>query len=153
MSIIDVDMTSLEGDFVSMSFEYYADTFYEVDSQGNIEPSDYMALTVDYEKDSNDFSAIVYGQWNDYNEDGTCQIDEDGNGIVNETNPIDFDEIEYIGDPRTTDGLSGNWNVFFNSDGLVKTTSIDLTHLYVLNTSSADSADWRTQYEFRRFSS
>ena len=98
MSIIDVDMTSLEGDFVSMSFEYYADTFYEVDSQGNIEPSDYMALTVDYEKDSNDFSAIVYGQWNDYNEDGTCQIDEDGNGIVNETNPIDFDEIEYIGD-------------------------------------------------------
>ena len=145
MSIIDVDMTSLEGDFVSMSFEYYADTFYEVDSQGNIEPSDYMALTVDYEKDANDFSAIVYGQWNDYNEDGTCQIDEDGNGIVNETNPIDFDEIEYIGDPRTTDGLSGNWNVFFNSDGLVKTTSIDLTHLYVLNTSSADSADWSTQ--------
>ena len=72
-------------------------------------------------------------------------IDEDGNGIVNETNPIDFDEIEYIGDARTTDGLSGNWNVFFNSDGLVKTTSIDLTHLYVLNTSSADSADWGTQ--------
>ena len=34
MSIIDVDMTSLEGDFVSMSFEYYADTFYEVDSDG-----------------------------------------------------------------------------------------------------------------------
>ena len=41
--------------------------------------------------------------------------------------------------------MSGNWNVFFNSDGLVKTTSLDLTHLYVLNTTSADSADWDTQ--------
>ncbi|MED6338361.1 MAG: hypothetical protein VYC12_04965, partial [Candidatus Thermoplasmatota archaeon] len=145
MSIIDIDLTSLTGDFVSMSFEYFADTFYEVDSQGNIEPSDYMALTADFEKDSRDFSAIIYGQWNDYNEDGTCQIDEDGNGIVNETNPIDFGEIEYIGDPRTTDGLGQPWNVFFNSDGMVKTTNIDLTHLYVLNTSSADSADWGTE--------
>ena len=27
----------------------------------------------------------------------------------------------------------------------MKTTSIDLTHLYVLNTSSADSADWDTE--------
>ena len=104
-----------------------------------------MSLAVDFTKDSTTYNALVYGQWNDYNEDGTCQIDEDGNGIVNETNPIDFDEIEYIGDPRTTDGLSGNWNVFFNSEGLVKTTSIDLTHLYVLNTSSADSADWDTE--------
>ena len=142
ISIIDIDLTSLSGDFVSLSFEYFADTFYEVDSQGNIEPSDYMALTADFEKDARDFSAIIYGQWNDYNEDGTCQIDEDGNGIVNETNPFDFNEIEYIGDPRTTDGLGQPWNVFFNSDGLVKTTNLDLTHLYVLNTSSADSADW-----------
>ena len=32
--------------------------------------------------------------------------------------------------------------MFFNSDGLVKTTSIDLTHLYVYNTTSTDSSDW-----------
>jgi hypothetical protein len=145
MTITDIDLEDLESDFVSLSFEYYADTFFEVDSQGNIEPSDYMAVTVDFTKDSTDNTAIVYGQWNDYNEDGTCQIDEDGNGIVNETNPIDFEEIEYIGDPRTTDGLSGNWNVFFNSDRLVKTTTLDLTHLYVLNTTSPDSGEWDTQ--------
>ena len=75
----------------------------------------------------------------------TCQIDEDGNGIVNETNPIDFEEIQYIGDPRNTDGIGQPWNVFFNSDGLVKTTSIDLTHLYVYNTTSTDSSDWGTE--------
>ena len=123
-----------------------------MDSQGNIEPSDYLALTVDFEKDAREYSGIVYGQWNDYNEDGTCQIDEDGNGIVNATNPIDFDEIEYIGDPRTTDGLSGNWNVFFNSDGLVKTTSLDLTHLYVLNTSAIQRLGY-TVYESSGFGS
>ena len=145
MSVIDVDLTNLSGDFVSLSFEYYADTFFEIDSDGNIDPSDFMSLTLDYERNSTDFTANVYGQWNDYNEDGTCQVDEDGNGIVNETNPIDFEEIQYIGDPRNTDGIGQPWNVFFNSDGLVKTTSIDLTHLYVYNTTSTDSSDWDTE--------
>ena len=56
---------------------------------------------------------------------------------------IDFGEIDFIGDPRNTDGLTnGNWNVFFNSDGLTKTVNIDLTHLYVYNISSSDSSDW-----------
>ena len=142
LTVIDVNLTNISGDFVSLSFEYFADTFFEIDSDGNIDPSDFMSLTIDYERNSTDFSGNIYGQWNDYNEDGTCQIDEDGNGIVNETNPIDFEEIQFIGDPRNTDGIGQPWNVFFNSDGLVKTTSIDLTHLYVYNTSSTDSSDW-----------
>ncbi|MEL0182654.1 MAG: hypothetical protein VW872_06235, partial [Candidatus Poseidoniales archaeon] len=44
----------------------------------------------------------------------------------------------------TTDG-SGNYNVFFNSDELVKTTSIDLTHLYIQNRSSPDSSQWTAE--------
>mgnify|MGYP007000147091 CR=1 len=35
MTITDIDLENLESDFVSLSFEYYADTFFEVDSQGN----------------------------------------------------------------------------------------------------------------------
>ena len=142
LTITDIDLENLSGDFVSLNFEYYADTFFEVDSQGGIDPSDYMALIADYTTDGRDYESIIYGQWNDYNEDGTCQVDEDNNGIVNASEPIDFAEITLIGDPRNTDGLSGNWNIFFNSEGLVKTTSLDLTHLYVYNTSSADSSDW-----------
>ena len=142
LTITNIDLENLSGDFVSLNFEYYADTFYEVDSQGNIDPSDYMALIVDYTEDGRTNEAVVYGQWNDYNEDGTCQIDEDSNGIVNASEPIDFAEINYIGDSRNTDGLSGNWPLFFNSDELKKTVSIDLTHLYVYNTSSPDSSDW-----------
>ena len=142
LTITNIDLENLSGDFVSLNFEYYADTFYEVDSQGNIDPSDYMALIVDYTDGGTTNEAVVYGQWNDYNEDGTCQVDEDSNGIVNASEPIDFAEINYIGDSRNTDGLSGNWPLFFNSDELKKTVSIDLTHLYVYNTSSPDSSDW-----------
>ena len=143
LTVTNVDLENLSGDFVSLNFEYYADTFYEVDSQGGIDPSDYLALYVDYTNNGRTNEAIVYGQWSDYNEDGTCQEDRNGDGIVNATEPIDFGEIDFIGDPRNTDGLTnGNWNVFFNSDGLTKTVNIDLTHLYVYNISSSDSSDW-----------
>ena len=29
-----------------------------------------MSLDIDYEKNSTEFSGNIYGQWNDYNEDG-----------------------------------------------------------------------------------
>ncbi|MEK9696315.1 MAG: hypothetical protein VW270_11150, partial [Candidatus Poseidoniales archaeon] len=84
----------------------------------------------DYTKDGTTYEALVYAQWNDYNEDGTCQNDDDENGIVNATESIDFTELDYIGDASNIDG-SGKYNVFFNSEDLVKSQSIDLTHLYV----------------------
>ena len=55
---------------------------------------------------------------------------------------MDNSEIEYIGDPANVNGGSGNYNVFFNSDGLVQSRSIDLTHLYVVNRTSPDSNLW-----------
>ena len=144
LTIPNIDLTNMGGDFVSLNFEYYADTFYTIDQNGNIDPSDYAVMTVDYDKDGTNYTGLVYAQWNDYNEDGTCQNDDDGNGIVNATESIDQTELQFIGDPANTDG-SGNYNVFFNSEELVKTTSIDLTHLYVLNRSSSDSTQWRAE--------
>ncbi len=144
LTIPDVDLTSMSGDFVSLNFEYYADTFYGIDSDGSsiVDVNDYAAMTLDILRDGVTYSSVVMGQWNDYNEDGTCQRDENGDNIVNESEPIDFAEISYIGDDASTDGSAGNYNVFFNTNDLVATTSIDLTHLYSLNTSSADSRDW-----------
>ena len=144
LTIPNIDLTSMSGDFVSLNFEYYADTFYTIDQSGNVDPSDYAIMTVDYDKDGTSYTGLVYAQWNDYNEDGTCQNDDDGNGIVNATESIDATELQFIGDPANTDG-TGNYNVFFNSDELVKTTSIDLTHLYILNRSSSDSSQWRAE--------
>ena len=37
---------------------------------------------------------------------------------------------------------AGNYEVFYNTDGLVQGRNIDLTHLYIFNTSSADSNEW-----------
>ena len=144
MSIPDIDLTSMSGDFVSLNFEYYADTFYTIGVDGtSIEDvNDYVALTADYSRDGTDYNAVIFGQWNDYNDDGTCQVDENGDGIVNATEPLDQIELDFIGDPSTTDGTGGNYNVFFNTDGLVSSISLDLTHLYVLNTTSASSLDW-----------
>ena len=134
----------MSGDFVSLNFEYYADTFYTIDQDGEVDPSDYATMTVDYDKDGANYTGLVFAQWNDYNEDGTCQNDDDGNGIINATESIDQTELSFIGDPANTDG-SGNYNVFFNSEELVKTTSIDLTHLYIQNRSSPDSSQWRAE--------
>ncbi len=145
LSIPDIDLTGQNGDFVSLNFEYFADTFYTIDTGGNVDPSDYVVMTVDYAKAGQNYNGLVYAQWNDYNEDGTCQNDDDGNGIINATESIDVTELDYIGDPSTQDGTGGNYNVFFNSDDLVKTTSIDLTHLYIQNRSSPDSALWTTE--------
>ena len=144
LTIPSVNLTSMNGDFVSLNFEYYADTFYGIDSDGSsiVDVNDYVAMTLDILRDGATYSSVVMGQWNDYNEDGTCQEDENGDNIVNASEPIDFTEISYIGDDASKDGTGGNYNVFFNSDKLVKTTSIDLTHLYTLNTSSTDPGDW-----------
>ncbi len=142
--IPDIDLTSMAGDFVSLNFEYYADTFYTTDQDGEIDPSDYAVMTLDWLKDGANYTGLVYAQWNDYNEDGTCQNDDDGNGIVNATESIDQTELDFIGDASNSEGTS-NYNVFFNTDDLVKTTSIDLTHLYIQNRSSSDSSQWRTE--------
>jgi hypothetical protein len=144
LTIPDIDLTSMSGDFVSLNFEYYADTFYGIDSDGTsiVDVNDYAAMTLDILRDGATYSGVLVGQWNDYNEDGTCQIDENGDNIVNASEPIDNAEISYIGDDSSTDGTGGNYNVFFNTNDLVATTSIDLTHLYVLNTSDASSINW-----------
>jgi len=144
LTIPDIDLTNMNGDFVSLNFQYFADTFYTVDQNGNIDPSDYAGMWIDYTKDGTTYEGLVYAQWNDYNEDGTCQNDDDENGIINATESIDFTELDYIGDASNIDG-SGKYNVFFNTEDLVKSQSIDLTHLYVQNRSSLDPSQWRTE--------
>ena len=139
--IPNVDLTSMSGDFVSLNFEYYADTFFQTSPTGENDPSDYVSLQLEYTKGQTNYSALVVAQWNDYNEDDSCRVDENGDGVTNSTEPFDFTELVEIGDPINDDG--DRLNVFYNTDDLVKTTSIDLTHLYVQNRTSLDSSQWR----------
>ena len=145
LTIPDVDLTSMSGDYVALNFEYFAETWFEISSSGATSSvNDYAALTVDWNKGGTDYEGVIYGQWIDYNEDGYCIVDEDGNGFIDPVNETTLDntEIQYIGDPANINGGSGNYNVFYNSDGLVQSRSIDLTHLYMVNTTSPDSNLW-----------
>ncbi|MDP6235612.1 MAG: hypothetical protein QF364_07215, partial [Candidatus Poseidoniaceae archaeon] len=142
LTIPNIDLVGLSGDFVSLSFEHYADTFYTVGSdQNSIDtPGDYVAVTLDILRDNVTYESLLLGQWNDYNEDGTCYVDTNGDNIINATEPLDRDEITLTGDARSVDGTTEG-ALFFNTNGLVSTTSIDLTHLYVYNI-SGPSTDW-----------
>ncbi|MCS5535472.1 MAG: hypothetical protein NZ802_06425, partial [Candidatus Poseidoniales archaeon] len=87
-------------------------------------------LEVEWRKGNNVYNGTIIGNWNDYNENGvqyndTCEdIDDDGT----------YDETEYIGDL--------GWNVFFDSEGISKGVTLDLTHIFLRNTTSLDSRDW-----------
>ena len=145
LTIPGIDLTSMSGDYVALNFEYFAETWFEISQSGQTSSvSDYAALTADWNMNGADYEGLIYGQWIDYNEDGFCIVDEDGNGFIDPVNETTLDdtEIDYIGDPTNVNGGSGSYNVFFNTDGLVQSRSLDLTHLYVVNTTNPDSNRW-----------
>ena len=128
LSITNIDLSNLGGNYAALSFEYFADTHYYISNNGSYyNYEDTVQLFVEWSKDVNgdgtigvdeQFEGIIYGQYNDYNNDNYCSSDE----------------IEYVGD--VVDPNNGRESQFiFNSDGEVKSTSIDFTHLYLLNTS------------------
>ncbi|RAH14343.1 MAG: hypothetical protein CMB56_005490 [Methanobacteriota archaeon] len=128
MSITDIDLSGLAGSYAALTFEYFADTHYYISSNGSFyNYEDTVQLFIEWEKDVDGdgsigvderFSGIIYGQYNDYNNDNYCSSDE----------------IEYLGD--VVDPNNGRESQFlFNSGGEVKSTSVDFTHIYLLNTS------------------
>ena len=144
MTLPNIDLTNMTGDFVALNFDYFAETWFEIRANGDIyNNADNAAITADWNKDGTDYSGVITGEWIDYNEDGFCIIDENNNGFIeeNETD-LDWGEIDYIGDSGNINGGGGSYSTFFNSDGLVKSRSIDLTHLYILNTTDPDGNNW-----------
>ncbi len=128
MSITNIDLSNLAGTYAALSFEYYADTHYYISNNGSYyNYEDTVQLFIEWSKDVNgdgtigvdeQYEGIIYGQYNDYNNDNYCSSDE----------------IEYVGD--VVDPNNGREEQFlFNSAGEVKSTSIDFTHIYLLNTS------------------
>lgn len=143
-TIPDIDLTSMTGDFVSLNFDYFAETFFYISQAGDYySVNDYAAIQMEWEKDGQTYDGLMVGMWNDYNQDGTCNEDTNGDGFIDDNETSDFDrtEITYIGDATSEGGTDGNYNVFFNTDGLVKSRSIDLTHIYIQNTTGA-SSEW-----------
>ena len=131
MTLQSIDLTQNTADFVYLNFDYFAETDYLTDSDGDIlAVQDYGILEVEWRDGGNVYNGTILGNWIDVNENGvqyndTCEdIDDDGN----------FDETEPVGD--------FDYNIFFDSEGISKGVTLDLTHIYLLNTTSLDSRDW-----------
>ena len=131
MTLQTIDLRQNTADFVYLNFDYFAETDYLTDSEGDIlAVQEYGILEVEWRDGNNVYNGTIIGNWNDYNENGvqyndTCE-DIDDDGI--------YDETEYIGDL--------GWNVFFDSEGISKGVTLDLTHIFLRNTTSLDSRDW-----------
>ena len=139
MTLQTIDLRNMGGDFAYLTFDYFAESDYLTDQDGNIVGvNEYGVLEISWRKGSQTYEGVVYGSWNDYNENGilggpnqTCEdIDEDNI----------YDEVEYMGDH--TD--EGNYFVWFDSEGIVKGVTLDLTHIVIQNRTGA-STQWRTE--------
>ena len=139
-----IPVASTGADFTYLTFDYYAEGDYLKDNNGNILAiRDAANLEISWNKQGEVFEGVVYGTWTDLNENGIqntipgdpnfhrCE-DFDNNG---------YDEVEYFGDH------SDNVNsvVWFDSENILKSVTVDLTHIVILNRTSADTSDWRDE--------
>ncbi len=138
MNLATIDLTNMQGDFAYLNFDYFAEMEVLEDSNGNVVGwTAETGLEASWRSGSTTYKGVVYGSWNDINENGvlnnqTCEdIDDDGY----------LDEVETFGD-RPDDG---NYRVWFDSEGLKKSVTLDLTHVYLLNTTNTNSNLWRTE--------
>ncbi len=144
MSLDPIPVAASGADFTYLTFDYYAEGDYLKDSQGNILAiRDAANLEITWTKDGEVYEGVVYGSWTDLNE----------NGIQN-TNPEDpnfhrcedfdlngYDEVEYFGDH--SDNI--NSVVWFDSENIMKSVTVDMTHIVILNRTSEDTSEWRDE--------
>ena len=136
MTLSAIDLTQMNADFAYLTFDYFAETNVLWQGDDLVAVTEYAALEVSWRNGSSVYTGRIYGNWNDYNENGirpnqTCE-DIDDNG--------DYDEVEYIGDH--TD--QGNYVTWFDSRGLVDSVTLDLTHVVLQNT-TGPSSQWGTE--------
>ena len=144
MTLDPIPIATTGADFTYLTFDYYAEGDFLQDSNGNIlAVRDKTNLEISWTKEGELYQGVVYGSWNDLNE----------NGIQN-TNPQDpnfhrcedfdlngYDEVEYFGDH--SDRL--NSVVWFDTENIMKSITLDLTHIVIQNRTSSDSTDWRDE--------
>ncbi len=125
-------------DFTYLSFDYFAEGDYLSDNDDNILAiRDSAGLEIEWSKGGEVYRGTVWGSWTDRNENGLRPFHEcedfDNNGR--------YDEVEYMGDH--SDRYESV--VWFDSESLVKSVIIDLTHITLLNQTSNSSFNWRTE--------
>ena len=144
LSLEPIEIKDSGADFTFLSFDYYAEGDHIADRFGNVQTvRDYAYLEATWSKGGDVYQGTIYGSWTDLNENGLrlaynsiggnfyhyCE-DFDQNGL--------FEEVEYAGDHSGGVGQDG-WPQWFDSDELISTARIDLTHIHLVNTTNPDS--------------
>ena len=131
-------------DFTYLTFDYFAEGDFLSDQQGNILAiRDAAGLEIEWSKGGEIYSGTVWGSWTDLNENGLRPF-QDGSGLgacEDFDNNGRYDEVEYMGDH--SDRYESV--VWFDSESLVKSVIIDMTHITLLNQTSNDTFEWRTE--------
>ena len=154
LTLEPIEISDSGADFTFLTFDYFAEGDHIADRNGNVQSvRDFSYLEITWVKEVENqtqvYEGIIYGSWTDLNEnglrpgingvDGTryhyCE-DFDQNGL--------YEEVEYAGDHSGGIGEDG-FVTWFDSDNLVATTRIDLTHVHLLNQTSEDSLAWREE--------
>ena len=147
LTLEPIELTDSGADFTFLSFDYFAEGDHISDRNGNVQSvRDFSYLEASWVKEGEVYQGIIYGSWTDLNENGLrlafnpytetiynyCE-DFDQNGL--------YEEVEYAGDHSGGIGEDGfvSW---FDSDNLVNTARIDLTHVHLLNQTAEDSFAW-----------
>ena len=147
LTLEPIELTDSGADFTFLSFDYFAEGDHIADRNGNVQSvRDFSYLEATWVKDGEVYDGIIYGSWTDLNDNGLryaynpytetiynyCE-DFDQNGL--------YEEVEYAGDHSGGIGEDG-FVTWFDSDNLVSTARIDLTHVHLLNQTSEDSIAW-----------
>jgi hypothetical protein len=147
LTIEPIEISDSGADFTFLSFDYFAEGDHIADRNGNVQSvRDFSYLEITWVKEGEVYEGIIYGSWTDLNDNGLryaynpytdsiynyCE-DFDQNGL--------YEEVEYAGDHSGDIGEDG-WVSWFDSDNLVSTSRIDLTHVHLLNQTSDDSFGW-----------
>ena len=147
LTLEPIEITDSGADFTFLTFDYFAEGDHISDRNGNVQSvRDFSYLEASWVRDGEVYQGIIYGSWTDLNENGLryafnpytetiynyCE-DFDQNGL--------YEEVEYAGDHSGGIGEDGfvSW---FDSDNLVNTARIDLTHVHLLNQTAEDSFAW-----------
>ena len=147
LTLEPIELTDSGADFTFLSFDYFAEGDHISDRNGNVQAvRDFSFLEVTWVKEGEVFDGTIYGSWTDLNDNGLryafnpytetvynyCE-DFDQNGL--------YEEVEYAGDHSGGIGEDG-FVTWFDSDNLVNTARIDLTHVHLLNQTAEDSIAW-----------
>jgi len=147
LTLEPIELTDSGADFTFLTFDYFAEGDHISDRNGNVQAvRDFSYLEASWVRDGEIYQGIIYGSWTDLNANGLrpgynsisdtyfdyCE-DFDQNGL--------YEEVEYAGDHSGGTGQDG-WVSWYDSDNLVSTARIDLTHVHLLNQTNSDSFAW-----------